>query len=61
MCAICRTSPCDNRCPNAEPRKCFCSNCDLLITDDDEPYVDKQGNEFCSLVCALEYHNIEKE
>lgn len=63
MCEICRSHPCDPRCPNsdAETQKFFCSNCDELITEDDEPYIDSSGNEFCSLQCGLEYHGIRKE
>lgn len=61
MCDICRCNPCDSRCPNAERQKIFCMNCDELITDNDEPYMDDLGNEFCCLECALNYHGIEKE
>lgn len=61
MCDICRSSPCDPRCPNAETQKYFCANCDELITDDDEPYIDGEQNSFCSLYCALDYYDIKKE
>ena len=60
MCDVCRSSPCDPRCPNAETQKYFCTNCGELITEDDEPYTDER-NKFCSLGCALDYHGIEKE
>ena len=61
MCEICRSDPCNPRCPNADPKKFFCDNCNGLITEDDEPYTDGLDNEFCSLQCALDYHDIEKE
>lgn len=63
MCEICRSNPCDARCPNsdAETEPFFCKNCGELITSDDETYIDIFGDRFHCLECALDYHNIQKE
>lgn len=63
MCEICRSNPCDVRCPNsdAETEPFFCKNCNELITEEDEPYIDAFEERFCCLSCALDYYNIRKE
>lgn len=60
MCEVCRKTPCDYRCPNADEPKILCKNCDKILTVDDETYRDAMCNEFCSLKCALEWHDIER-
>lgn len=38
-----------------------CSECSELIYDDNEEiYIDDNGNYFCCLDCALNYHRIQK-
>lgn len=64
MCEVCRSHPCDPRCPNADDPKTeyfFCANCDGVTTDEDETYTNELGQRFCCLDCALDYHNIQKE
>ena len=48
MCHICRSSPCDSRCPNApDPPSVFvCSGCGDNIYDGDR-YWDIMGEQFC--------------
>ena len=48
MCEICRTTPCDARCPNAPgPRMVFiCSGCSGSIMEGDS-YWDILGEQFC--------------
>ena len=64
MCDICRQSPCDPRCPNAEPAKKvdigFCSNCNCLITSDYTYWVDTIENIYCSRDCAEEYYGLKE-
>lgn len=60
MCEICRQSPCDARCPNADPPKVFgqCDECGADLTVDNAYFEDDDGNIFCSEDCALEFYGI---
>jgi hypothetical protein len=48
MCDVCRSFPCDSRCPNApEPPSVFvCSGCGENIYDGDD-YYEVMGEQFC--------------
>lgn len=37
-----------------------CENCNDSITDQKPYWTDEEGNIFCSVQCALEYHDIHK-
>lgn len=39
----------------------YCKNCEEKITDENEEYyVDSEGNVFCSIECVLEHYDITK-
>jgi len=49
MCEECLQSPCDNRCPNADPGKpeCYCDDCREGIYEDECFYKMPNGETIC--------------
>lgn len=64
MCEICRQTPCDNRCPNADDKPIVitatCEECGDDIYSDYTHWIDSEGNIFCSRECVEQYHGIEE-
>ena len=62
MCAICRKSPCDSRCPNAEePRAVHtCRRCEEPIYEGDDYMEGMSVTEFCELI-GESFKTAEKE
>ena len=64
MCEICRRTPCDCRCPNAEVVEPYtigtCENCDGSIYSNNTYWTDIECNKFCSRDCAHEYYGLQE-
>lgn len=62
MCEMCRSNPCDARCPNADTPKVmgYCDTCGEELRADYIYTEDNDGNTFCSKDCAVEYYGIEE-
>lgn len=62
MCEICRSSPCDARCPNAPDPEIMgiCNKCGEKLRADYTYFRDYDCNTFCSLECAAKYHGIRE-
>lgn len=62
MCSVCLHSPHLRDCPlNDREYECLCEQCGEKIYEDEERWVDNEGNQFCSEECAVKYHRIHKE
>lgn len=63
MCEICRSVPCNPRCPNAADPKTrgVCVNCHEGLREDDTYFSDADGNTFCSKDCAIEFNQIKEK
>lgn len=63
MCEICRSHPCNARCPNASGPEIMdnCVVCDESLREDYTYFEDSDGNIFCSQECAVKYHGIEEK
>lgn len=55
MCYLCRSYPCDPRCPNYEPPKAslYCSICDEGIYEDDR-YIQNDDDECAHIDCLAQ-------
>lgn len=62
MCEICRSSPCNSRCPNVSEPKIIgnCEQCSGSIRSDYTYYCDYENNMFCCEECAVKYYGIEE-
>lgn len=59
MCEVCHMSPCDCRCPNADPVPVGeCANCGETLFAAYEYYGDNENNYFCAEECAKAFHGI---
>lgn len=63
MCSECWQTPCHPRCPNAPESKVmgYCKQCNEELREDYEYYTDNEYNEFCSIDCAIKYHDIKSK
>lgn len=63
MCEICRSDPCNARCPNASEPEIMgiCVKCGENLREDYGYFEDSYGNVFCSQECAVNYHGIEEK
>ena len=64
MCEICRRTPCDCRCPNAEQHQSTaidkCCKCNKILDSNYTYWIDIECNKFCSRDCAHEYYGLQE-